>query len=710
MMDPILEDLGIGLDIFIQGDMWANWELIWKPGLGGAAPGKPPYGWDLHLMDWWMHLTGFLWMDSVILSQCVPPVGYNAFPYLSQRNDELYWGMQTSVDPEARVNYAYAWQREMMHNPPLVCMYYDYSYGMQARYVEGWEDSVWWYDVSTLRINYSGQPWEPHMSPTLKSRLNQGIIIDGVNEPWWFYLALFPDSDMDEMLSDLTGGSLYRVSVDPWPAEEEIADPTHYYIKPWLASNNTSPLFEEEIPDPLETVDPELVWPVKVPLREGVQWSDYDTTGEIFDAQDVKYTYDLVVNPEVLSSAYGDFEPIIKRAEYMNTTGDIQWGLNRAEIANWDPYSIALICHDKDYADLGLILANMWGAGIVPYHVIKPIVDAVGPRKLRSHEINNDCQYVIDNLPAIGPFKFESYTPPMGSGDMYLARNEHFFGYNVSLLHPSELIDGQAWGPYGINQLIMRYISDPATLFTTVQTHEVDLAEYVSGTIEDFEALMDDPTLLVKETISQTGNFIWFNFNNPYLSNRYVRLAIAHAVDYARIKKELLPGWGITKTIPGISWITPWQVYAHPENGEVVGYSLFNKDLDPYEYDPVTASQYLDMWYYSQTGKNASIGGGKYEYDLGPVGDANFDGKANLYDLFLLLDKWGETPPYKIDWWPPDKWLGDPAYPWPVEEGASVAPGNDIDIDFDNDGVVDSDDFLLWVANWGNIYPFPGAR
>ncbi|NIQ06566.1 MAG: hypothetical protein GWO20_12810, partial [Candidatus Korarchaeota archaeon] len=25
MMDPILEDLGIGLDIFIQGDPWANW-------------------------------------------------------------------------------------------------------------------------------------------------------------------------------------------------------------------------------------------------------------------------------------------------------------------------------------------------------------------------------------------------------------------------------------------------------------------------------------------------------------------------------------------------------------------------------------------------------------------------------------------------------------------------------------------------------------
>jgi len=696
-MDPLLEDFGIGLDIFIQGDPWANWDLIWKPGLGGAAPGKPPYGWDLHLMDWWLHLVGFLWMDSVILSKSIPPVGYNAFPYLNQRNDELYWGMQTTVDPDARVAYAYAWQEEMMHDPPLVCMYYDYGYGMQASYVQGWEDSCWWYDISTLRINYTGLD----LSQALKDRLDDGVIIDGVNEPWYFYISLFPDSDMDEMLCDLTGGSLYRVSVDPWPAEEEIADPTHYYMKPWLASDHHETLYEEEIPDPLETVDPELVYPVKVPLREGVQWSD----GHLFDAQDVKFTYDLVVNPNVLSSAFGDFEPIIKRAEYMYDNNTIAWGKDVTDIGeNWDPYSIALICHDKDYADLELILANMWGAGIVPYHVIKPIVDAVGPSKLRNHDIATDAQYVIDNLPAIGPFKYESFTSPMGYADMTLAKNEKFFGYNASLLKPEELINEGPWGPYGINKLIMRYISDPATLFTTVQTHEVDLAEYVSGTVEDFEAMMDDPTLLVKETVSQTGNFIWFNFNNPYLSNRYVRLAIAHAVDTRRIIDEILPGWGITRAIPGISWITPWQIYAYPENGEVIGYPLFNKDLEPYEYDLAKAEAYLEMYLKSR----ADLYPGEA---VGPVGDANFDGKVNLDDLFLLIDKWGETPPYEIDWWPPEGWIGPEVYPWPVEEGASVAPGNDIDIDFDNDGdTADPDDFLHWLYNWGKEYPFPGAQ
>jgi ABC-type transport system substrate-binding protein len=535
------------------------------------------------------------------------------------------------------------------------------------------------------------------------TRLDNGIIIDGVNEPWYFYISLFPDSDMDEMLCDLTGGSLFRVSVDPWPAEEEIADPTHYYMKPWLASNHTEPFFEAEITDPLDPT--EDVYPVKVPLREGVQWSDYDTTGEIFDAQDVKYTYDLVVNPNVLSSAFGDFEPIIKRAEYMYTNGSIAWGKDVTDTGgDWDPYSIALICHDKDYADLELILANMWGAGIVPYHVIKPIVDAVGPSKLRNHDIATDAQYVIDNLPAIGPFKYESFTSPMGYADMTLARNEHFFGYNADLLDESELINGQPWGPYNITKLIMRYIADPATLFTTVQTHEVDLAEYTSGTIEDFEALMDDPTLLVKETVSQTGNFIWFNFNNPYLSNRYVRLAFAHAVPTKRIIDEILPGWGVTRTLPGISWITPWQVYAHPENGGVTGYPLFNKDLEPYEYDLAKAEAYLDMYLMSRADLYAN-------QTVGPVGDANFDGKVNLDDLFLVIDKWGQTPPYEIDWWPPDTWKGDPVYLWPVEEGASVAPGNDIDIDFDNDGdTADLDDLLLWLNNWGKQYPFPGAR
>jgi ABC-type transport system substrate-binding protein len=707
ILDPVFADIGIDLQIYLLGDMYDRWHLLWEAGLGGRPPGKPLGAWDLTEMEWRLNPQGMLGIDGLILSKNIPPYGNNIFPYLNMKSDELYWGMQTTVDPEARVAYAYAWQAEMMHNPPLVCMYYDYSYGMQASYVQGWEDSCWWYDVSTLRINYTGL--EQYLSSTLRGRLDNGVIIDGVNEPWYFYLALFPDSDMDEMLVDLTGGSLYRVSVDPWPAEEEIADPTHYYMKPWLASDHHETPYEEEIPDPLETVDPELVYPVTVPLREGVQWSD----GHLFDAQDVKYTYDLVINPNVLSSATMDFEPIIKRPEYMYKNGSIAWGKDVTDIGeNWDPNSIALICHDKDYADLELILANMWGAGIVPYHVIKPIVDLVGPSKLRNHEIATDAQYVIDNLPAIGPFKYESYTSPMGYADMTLAKNEKFFGYNASLLKEEELINDGPWGPYGINKLIMRYISDPATLFTTVQTHEVDLAEYTSGTIEDFEAMMDDPTLRVKETVSQTGNFIWFNFNNPYLSNRYVRLAFAHLVPYERIINEILPGWGVTRTLPGISWITPWNVYAYPENGEVIGYSLFNKDLEPYEYDPVAASKYLDMWYYSQTGKNASIGGGKYEYDLGPVGDANFDGKVNLDDLFLLIDKWNDgLHPYEIDWWPPEGYIGELAYPWPVEEGASVAPGNDIDIDFDNDGkTADPDDFLLWLYNWGKEYPFSGAR
>jgi subtilisin family serine protease len=215
------------------------------------------------------------------------------------------------------------------------------------------------------------------------------------------------------------------------------------------------------------------------------------------------------------------------------------------------------------------------------------------------------------------------------------------------------------------------------------------------------EEFMHDPpcVIIYYPSDSMCARGIAFNLNHPVLSNRYVRLAIADAIPYGEISKILSDheievagriGWGVP--------IHPCTNYTDPDGVTV---RLFNMKLDPYEYNLAKAQMYLDMWFYSQTGT---------DYTKGPVGDANFDGKVNLDDLFLLIDKWGETPPYPIDWWPPEGWKGPEVYPWPVTEGASVAPGNDIDIDFDNDGdTADPDDFLWWLYNWGKEYPFPGA-
>jgi ABC-type transport system substrate-binding protein len=673
ILDPVFEEIGIDLQIYLLGDMYDKWHLLWEAGLGGRPPGKPPGAWDLTEMEWRLNPQGMLGMDGLILSKNIPPYGNNVFPYLNKKSDELYWRMQTSFDPVVRQRYAFAWQEELMHNPPMINMYYPYVYHVRGRYIQGYDPTVWWYDLSSLCVNVTGL--EELLPPNILHRVTEEkTIIYGVAERWWSYLATYVETRTEELYQNLVSGTLYKSSLDPWPAEGKVPPSRDYTLKPWLASE-----FPQDVGWETDLTDGTQVYRVNVPLKESVLWSD----GHPFDAQDVKYTYDLVVNPDVLASAFGDFAPIVKRVEYVNATDP--------EDPDWDPYSIDLILYEP-YVDLPMILANIQGGGILPCHSLSDIP----PRQLYLSPENKVFAYA-KNVPSIGPYVYDSEGTPAGYTDITFMRNPNYFGYNASI------VGEPAWGPYGVEKVIIKHVPDPLVL-VAIETHEIDFGEYSIAPVEVFEELKNDPTLLVYVVPHMASNGVWMNLNNPNLSNRYVRLAIAHAVPYERIINEILPEWGVTKTIPGISWITPWHIYAYPENGEVTGYSLFNKDLEPYEYDPVTASAYLEMYLKSRADLYP-------DQAVGPVGDANFDGKVNLDDLFLLIDKWGETPPYEIDWWPPEGWIGPEVYPWPVEEGASVAPGNDIDIDFDNDGdTADPDDFLFWLYNWGKEYPFPGAR
>ena len=672
ILDPVFEEIGIDLQIYILGDMYDKWHLVLEAPLGGRPPGKPPSAWDLTEMEWRLNPQGMLGIDGLILSKNIPPYGNNVFPYLNKKSDELYWRMQTSFDPVVRQRYAFAWQEELMHNPPMINMYYPYVYHVRGRYIQGYDPTVWWYDLSSLCVNVTGL--EELLPPNILHRVTEEkTIIYGVAERWWSYLATYVETRTEELYQNLVSGTLYKSSLDPWPAEGKVPPSRDYTLKPWLASE-----FPQDVVWETDLTDGTQVYRVNVPLREGVLWSD----GHPFDAQDVKFTYDLILNKYALSSAYGDFAPIVKRVEYVNATDP--------EDPKWDPYSIDLILYGP-YVDLPLALANTWGTGIMPYHALKDISAA----HLRGSPENKMFAHA-KLLPQIGPFAYEDEGVPVGYSDITFVRNPNYFGYNESI------VGTPAWGPYNVERIILQYIPDAATRFATIQTHEIDFGEYLPDPVEVYEELKKDPTLLVYVVPHTASNGLWMNLNNPNLSNRYVRLALAHAIPYPNIFTQILPSYGIVDPLPGRSFVHPWQYYTEPEELGGTQVQIFHNKLEPYTYDLAKAKQYLDMWYYSQTNK---------DYTKGAVGDANFDGKVNLDDLFLLIDKWSETPPYKIDWWPPEGWIGPEVYPWPVEEGASVAPGNDIDIDFDNDGdTADPDDFLFWLYNWGKEYPFPGAR
>jgi len=69
------------------------------------------------------------------------------------------------------------------------------------------------------------------------------------------------------------------------------------------------------------------------------------------------------------------------------------------------------------------------------------------------------------------------------------------------------------------------------------------------------------------------------------------------------------------------------------------------------------------------------------------VGDADFSGRVNLDDFLVWRENFGVAP---------SEW------PW--------TPGQDVDPDFNNDNAVTMLDFDKWSLNYGDQYPFAGAR
>ncbi|RLI43634.1 hypothetical protein DRO69_09080 [Candidatus Bathyarchaeota archaeon] len=306
----------------------------------------------------------------------------------------------------------------------------------------------------------------------------------------------------------------------------------------------------------------------------------------------------------------------------------------------------------------------------MPYHYF----NGVPPNSQDPENTNFDK---AKNVPALGPFKYYDEGTPPGYSWIKLERNPLYFGYDLG------------WGPYDIDYWIFEYVPDSSTSLSKLKLHELDYAGYPTAPVEVFEELIGLPDFKVQLDFYPATNSLWMNFNNPNLSNRYVRLALAYAIPYADIYKDILPSWGIVDPVPGGSFIHPWQYYQDKQ--------LFNSEMPRYTYDLTRAQQYLDMWIYAQTGSDPT---------KGPIGDADFDGIVDLDDLWYWLEEYGNAPyTREIDWLDPSWYT---SYPWP-KDGGSVAPGNDIDPDFDNDGIVDIDDFGLWLANYGKQYPFPGA-
>lgn len=619
-----LAKIGINLEL-TYWDPGTIYDICWFSYWDQKGP--PPTGWDLTCGEIWSFPHGLLWATELAgTPEGMPPVGFNICPYLNPKATSVIVEAERTIDPYKRQALTWKWQELLMHDVPAIELYYPEQLALKLDCFQGYDvPGIYWNDLEHAWLNHTKQT-ELGLTPGVLTVVHE-------EDMWGATSPIFLLTYTQEFMTYLTHDTLYKVTRDPWPPEEAFLNGSAYttegitvqwpfVIRPDLASDM-----------PTYSADYKTV---TVPLRDDVWWVEPVTganTTHQFTAEDVEFTYEAILDPATQSPGYPDIAPIIESVERINDTA-VQFNLK------------------NPHADFELLLSNGWGGQIIPKHVLGNVPHGL----LRTHETNKNPEI----LPGTGPFYFYNWE----LGDHVELRANPFY---------SRPMTGT------IDKVFARIVVDPASRRSWLVAKDAELVEGLVMSVTDRKALAADPDIDGILCPRFSTNPLRMNLNNPILANRYVRMAIAHAIPYKKIIEDILPGWGVEGLMPTVPAIYPWHTYTR----DGVTVSLYNNEIEPFEYNLTKAQQYLDMYLYSTDSLN---------WDLGPVGDADQSGLVDFTDWSI----WRANPGiYPAGTWPID------TYPtWPFT----------IDPDWTNDNKVDGDDVFEWGLTYGTEHPFPGAK
>ena len=280
--------------------------------------------------------------------------------------------------------------------------------------------------------------------------------------------------------------------------------------------------------------DDGLVWTFN--LRDDVSWSD----GEAVDADDFKYTYDAIASELVETPRKSNVE-LIESIEVLDAqTVQITFKEVKCDALN----------------DLAL--------GWLPSH-------------LYAEDYSDIMDNAMNDAPAVsaGPLIFQSWAR---DDNTILVRNENY-------------ADGAAF----MDGMIWRIVPDPGARLAQLQSGEVD---YIDAQPEQIAVIDADPNLKRFNFKDDGYAYIGLNLANPdnplpgqdedgnfieqdphpILSDKAVRLAIAHSLDYASIIKNVYLDQGYqiaSNVLPAVEW-------------------AYDPSIEPYAYDLELAAQILD--------------------------------------------------------------------------------------------------------------------
>ena len=262
-------------------------------------------------------------------------------------------------------------------------------------------------------------------------------------------------------------------------------------------------------------------------LRPGVAFHD----GKIFSANDVKFTYDAILNPKNLSPRVADYEPV-KSVEVI------------------DPLTVRIV-----YKRLYSPAIGTWAMGILPEHLLN---DAALEKEARARGLDPSSfsmrQSEFNRHPiGCGPFKFKEW-----KSDQYIILDR---------------FDGYWEGPPNYQKYVFRVIPD-------LLTQEM---EFYAGTLDGYDVqpyqvdrFKKDPRFQSFSGTSFGYTYIGYNMRREPFNDVRVRRALGMAIDADKIIRYVLDNQGERITGP----------FAKQTD-------FYNKAVKPLPYDPEGALKLL---------------------------------------------------------------------------------------------------------------------
>jgi peptide/nickel transport system substrate-binding protein len=242
-----------------------------------------------------------------------------------------------------------------------------------------------------------------------------------------------------------------------------------------------------------------LTWKVK--LRDDVKWHD----GTPFTAEDVKFTLELLVNPDFRSWRRAGHE-LVQELTVVSPT-EISWKMS------------------APYAPYASILASTF---IVPKHAFD------GQADLNATPFNNAPI-------GTGPFKWVQRV----AGDyIEMEANTDYVGD----------------GPY-VEKLIIKYIPDMTVLYTQFKTGDIDVIGLQWITADHYDEAKALPDRVVIKAPNPTVESIGLNLGKPVFQDKAVRQALYAALDKTTLIDALYYGL----PLPTESYMPQQSFYYNPD-------------------------------------------------------------------------------------------------------------------------------------------------